>query len=61
LRWKTGKNVLSHLKERGLTSHFVLGVGGGRLPCNLPKILTVEALPLPPHNFMEFETKRIDI
>jgi hypothetical protein len=38
---------VENLKERSFTFErtcfditFVLGVGGGRLPCNLPKILT---------------------
>ena len=38
------KHVLSDSRYRkacALTSHFVLGVGGGRLPCKLSKILLV--------------------
>jgi hypothetical protein len=41
---KIGKHVLSDIRYRKtcvLTSDFVLGVGGGRLPCILSKILTV--------------------
>ena len=37
--------MISHSKEGALTSHFVLGRGGGRLPCNLSKILTVIVAP----------------
>ncbi len=35
------KHVLSDIRYRktcALTSHFVLGVGGGRMPCKLRKI-----------------------
>jgi hypothetical protein len=35
------KHVFSDIRYRktcALTLHFVLGVGGGRMPCKLPKI-----------------------
>jgi hypothetical protein len=38
---KIEKHVFSYFKTHTLRDQFVLGVGGGLLPCNLSKILTV--------------------
>jgi hypothetical protein len=38
---KIGKHVFSYFKTHALRDQFVLGVGGGHMPCKLTKIFTV--------------------